>query len=86
MISKYRSDLACAKGPKSKASPFVSKSAAHKNQAKKKVSQPASAAAAATPVTNSTDGIDLEDIQTVKALVGRVGPEQFRKLIDLLGK
>jgi hypothetical protein len=86
LISKYKSDLVRAKSPKPKASPIASKPAANKEQAMKKISQPGPAAAAAPPVSNSTDGIDLEDIQTVKALVGRVGAEQFRKLIDLLGK
>ena len=32
------------------------------------------------------NGITLEDIQSVKVLIGRVGPDQLRGLIDLLSR
>jgi hypothetical protein len=32
------------------------------------------------------NGISLEDIQSVKGLVGRVGPDQLKGLIDLLSR
>ena len=55
--------------------------------------QPAAAKpVAAKPATATTgngktgSSIGLEDIAVVKGLVGRVGPEQLRSLVDLLAK
>jgi hypothetical protein len=46
----------------------------------------ASVKPAPAPVAAKKPGISLEDIQAVKALVGRVGGEQLQKLIDLLAR
>jgi hypothetical protein len=64
-------------------------------KAKKKKAAAAKPPAAAKPSmqptpapvpTNKTGGFSLEDIQTAKALLARVGAEQLQKLIDLLAK
>jgi hypothetical protein len=40
----------------------------------------------AAPKAQAGKGISLGDIQAVKALVGRVGAEQLRSLVDLLAR
>src|SRR5438045_942493 len=39
---------------------------------------------APTPAKASRNGISLEDIQSVKGLIGRVGADQLKGLIDLM--
>jgi hypothetical protein len=51
----------------------------------------ASSAAAAKPAGSTSNakaagGIGLQDIQAVKELVGRVGPEHLKGLVDILAK
>jgi hypothetical protein len=54
--------------------------------------KPAAKAPAAKPTASpaaasaGTRGISLKDIEAVKGLVGRVGPDQLRSLVDLLAK
>jgi hypothetical protein len=38
------------------------------------------------PKPAAKNGITLEDLQSVKGLIGRVGSEQLRRLIDLMSK
>jgi hypothetical protein len=54
-----------------------------KPAAKPQEPQPAKAAAKVSRVGN---GVSLQDLQTVKDLVGRVGPETLRSLIELLAR
>jgi len=57
---------------------------------KKPGPKPAQAAAPAAPVPREgarpAGGISLADLQAVKGLLGRLGPDQLRGLIDLLAK
>lgn len=62
------------------AKPLIQKSAAKKEAPPKETAQPAIAARA------KAEGISLEDIQAVKALVSRVGANDLKTLIDLLGR
>jgi hypothetical protein len=41
---------------------------------------------AATPAKAPKNGITLEDLQSVKVLIGRVGANQLKSLIDLLSR
>jgi hypothetical protein len=81
-----------AGAPKAAAQPAVKpvapKAAAPKPAAAKPAAQkPAAKAAPASQVNGRTGrGIDLGDIQTVKELVGRVGADSLKTLIDLLSK
>jgi len=84
-ISKYKRDVLkqdAGKKAKVKASPVIKmepkKAAAPKPEAK--------AAPASSGKGNTGKGIHLEDIEAVKALVSRIGADQFRKLIDLIGQ
>jgi len=84
-ISKYKRDVLkqdAGKKAKVKASPVIKmepkKAAAPKPEAK---------AAPASPEKGNTGKvIPLEDIEAVKGLVSRIGADQFRKLIALLGQ
>jgi hypothetical protein len=72
-ISNYKSDILRKKKRKKKA------------RAKTAEAEPVAAKSSAAPATNRAAGsISLEDLQTTKALVGRVGADQLRSLIDLL--
>ena len=73
--------------------PAVAKATALKTAVEKVVAPKAALAKAiapklATTVGNGTTaaGIDLTDIEAVKSLVVRVGPDQLRLLVDLLAK
>jgi len=84
-ISKYKRDVLkqdAGKKAKVKASPVIKmehkKTAAPKPEAK--------AAPASSGKGNTGKVIPLEDIEAVKALVSRIGADQFRKLIDLIGQ
>jgi len=87
LITKYRGDLfrkkakkrAKAKAAKAKAEPVVVKSKPRKAPKAKPQLKPAPSAA-----TKGT--IMVEDVQTVKGLLKRVGPTKLRSLIELLGK
>jgi len=84
-ISKYKRDVLkqdAGKKAKVKASP-VSKIEPKKAAAPK----PEAKAAPASPRKEGNGkGIPLEDIEVVKALVSRIGADQFRNLIDMLGQ
>lgn len=61
-----------------------------KKKRKKKTAEPAPATAAAAPAKvasarASGSGVSLSDIAAVKDLVGRVGEENLKGLIDVLG-
>jgi hypothetical protein len=72
-ISNYKSDIRKKRQGKRK-------------EAKNGTAAPAPAPAAATS-RKTADAIDLSDIiQTVKALVGRVGASGLKSLIDVLAK
>jgi hypothetical protein len=77
VISTYKADIA-RKATKTKRAPTP---AAPKSAA--------NATAAPRPAPTSTaraGGIDLGDIQTVKAMVGRVGATTLKTLIDVLAR
>ncbi|HYT88451.1 MAG TPA: hypothetical protein VEL76_07065 [Gemmataceae bacterium] len=61
------------------------KKAKAKAPAKAAAPAPKPAAALAAPKA-ATGGIPLKDIQTLKELVGRVGADHLKTLIDLLGR
>ncbi len=52
----------------------------------KPAAKPTAKPAAPKAATPPAGGISLKDIETIKGLVGRVGPEQLRSLVDLLAK
>jgi len=66
-----------------KAKPAAARSAAIKAEPRPPV-QPSAASAAPARAGSRKGGIQLEDIQAVKALLARVGVDQLRSLIDLL--
>ncbi|HKB40668.1 MAG TPA: hypothetical protein VKD72_29855 [Gemmataceae bacterium] len=67
--------------------PAASKPAPKKPSAPQPKAQQAAARSKALPKGGRADrGISLGDIEAVKGLVGRVGAEQLRSLIDLLAK
>jgi hypothetical protein len=63
-----------------------------KKKRRKPARKPAPAAAAAhatpapTPKPAARGGIDLEDIRTVKALVGRIGADSLQELAGMLAR
>jgi hypothetical protein len=61
----------------------AAKAVATKTKAKPPV-QPSAASASPAKGDSGKSGIQLEDIAATKALLGRVGVEELRKLIDLL--
>jgi hypothetical protein len=80
-VSKLRGKARKKKKPKPAAArPAVAKQATHKKPAPP---------APARPVPQSSKGgptVLLEDLQAVHSLLKRVGPDQLRTLIDVLGK
>jgi hypothetical protein len=82
LITKYKSSILANPSGRAKTTtktrPMAARSMA------KTVSQPQ---ARLVPMkANNGRGIQLEDIQVVKSLVKRVGPEHLRSLIDLLAR
>ena len=65
--------------------PSAARTVAPKSPAPKPQAKPAPAAAPAR-ASNGKSGFQLEDIQTVKALVARVGINELRALIGVLSK
>jgi hypothetical protein len=61
-------------------------SAARKQGPKKPTAQPQSQASLAHPVNGPAAGISLDDIESVKALLERVGAPSLRRLIDVMAK
>src|SRR5262249_40357830 len=70
-ISNYKSEILRKKKGKKKA-------------AKTAEAAPAAKSSAAPTTSRAAGAISLEDLQTTKALVARVGADQLRSLIDLL--
>src|SRR5207253_1876616 len=67
--------------------PAASKRAPKKPAGPSPQAQQAAARSNAFPKgSKASHGISLDDIQAVKGLVGRVGAEQLRSLIDLLAR
>jgi hypothetical protein len=75
-ISNYKSEILRKKKGKGKRG----RKAAAMIPAEAKASAPVSAPG------KGTGGFSLEDIQTTKALVGRIGADRLRTLIDVLAK
>jgi len=84
-ISKFKGDeLRQQAGKKAKVKP----SPANKIEPKKAAAPKPEVKAAPAPQGKISNGkgINLTDIEAVKALVSRIGADQFRKLIELLGQ
>jgi len=84
-ISKYKGDvLRQDAGRKAKVKPSL----VNKIEPKKAAAPKPEVKAAPAPQGKSSNGkgINLTDIEAVKALVSRIGADQFRKLIELLGQ
>jgi hypothetical protein len=85
VVSFYKKDLKKRKkgASKAKAAPAkTSPKAAPKTAVKKATAKLQKRTAPAA----RANGIGLDDVRTVKALVGRVGADNLRKLIDLVAK
>ncbi|MCE9532778.1 MAG: hypothetical protein K8T89_16905 [Planctomycetes bacterium] len=81
-VSNYKTEILRKQGAKK--APKVS---ATKSAVKKPAAKPADAPApvAAAPRVKA-EAVSIQDIQAVKGLVGRVGEQNLKSLIDLLGK
>ncbi len=82
LISKYKSDILIKRKRR------MAKVRAGRPR-KAKASAPSEAPAVAPPkaaarTRSRTEGVSLEDVQTVKDLVGRVGADKLRSLIGML--
>jgi len=90
-ISTYKGDIRRKQAGKAKAptakKPTASKPGPKKQPASMPQAQQAAARSNARPKkSNAGHRISLDDIQAVKGLVGRIGAEQLRSLIDLLAR
>ncbi|HYT88644.1 MAG TPA: hypothetical protein VEL76_08035 [Gemmataceae bacterium] len=89
-ISTYKGDIRRKAKEAKKAAPkaaAAAKPAAAKPAAKGKAKAKAAPAAAAKAPPKAAGGsVSLHDIQTLKGLVGRVGAQQLRTLIDLFSR
>jgi len=87
LITKYKSHLLiqAARKKQAKAKPPARMPAAKEPEPKPQV-QPSAASASPAKGSSGKGGIQLEDIGAVKELIGRVGADGLRKLIDLLAR